>query len=292
MKAMRGTHARAGDVVAAVARADGTLAAPREETAAGPPRPGGAEVAETLAEESRRALEGHRLKSEFLANMSHELRTPLNAIIGFAELMFTGKAGPVSDDHREYLGDILTSSQQLLQLINDAVDLAKLESGTLTFRPETVDLAKVATEVCGIVRGLAATKHIRLQIEVDPALPHARLDPGKLKQVLYNYLSNALKFTPEDGGVTLRMKPDACGTFRIEVEDTGIGVSREDMHRLFVEFQRLDAVGAKRYAGTGLGLALTRRIVEAQGGSVGVQSEPAQGSVFWATLPTGVIDGA
>jgi signal transduction histidine kinase len=253
---------------------------------------GRTEPPEELAAESRGTRESHRLKSEFLANMSHELRTPLNAIIGFAEHMFNGKAGPVSRDHREYLGDILASSQDLLQLINDAVDLAKVESGKLVFRPELVDLAKVARQVGDILRGLAATKHIRLEIQVTPAQPHAMLDAGKLKQVLYNYLSNALKFTPEGGRVTLRITLDGGGTFRIEVEDTGIGISAENMHRLFVEFQQLDAKSADQYSGTGLGLALTRQIVEAQGGAVGARSEPAQGSVFWATLPMGIVDGA
>jgi PAS domain S-box-containing protein len=244
----------------------------------------------STGEENRRMQEGDRLKGEFLANMSHELRTPLNAVIGFAELMFRGKAGPVSDDHREYLGDILASSQHLLQLINNAVDLAKVESGALAFRPEMVDLERLVGEVRDILRELAAIKHIRVEIEVSPALPRVNLDPGRLKQVLYNYLSNALKFTPEDGRVTLRMTPDAGQTLLIEVEDTGIGIGREDVHRVFLEFPRLDGASGKRYTGTGLGLALTQRIVETQGGSVGVRSEPREGSVFWAKLPMGGAD--
>src|SRR5207245_11723103 len=136
------------------------------------------------------------LKSEFLANMSHELRTPLNAIIGFSELMHDGKVGPVSADHKEYLGDILTSSHHLQQLINDVLDLAKVESGKMEFRPEAVDLGKLITEVRDILRTLTAEKRIKLAWEVDPALDAIVADPAKLKQVLYNYLSNALKFTP------------------------------------------------------------------------------------------------
>jgi signal transduction histidine kinase len=287
MKAMRVTHAETGDALATVAGADGGI-----DLGPASPRPPAEGLLEDLAEKSRRTREADRLKSEFLVNMSHELRTPLNTIIGFAELMFNGKAGPVSDAHREYLGDILTSSHHLLQLINDAVELAKVESGKLMFRPERVDLADLATQVRDIVRGLAATKHIELEIQVAPNLPKVMLDPGKLKQVLYNYLSNALKFTPESGRVTLRMRPDVHGTFRIEVEDTGIGIAPEDMHRLFVEFQQLGTGSPERDAGTGFGLALTRRMVEAQGGSVGAQSTPAHGSVFWATLPTGLDDGA
>ena len=237
-----------------------------------------------LEEENRRMQEANRLKSEFLANMSHELRTPLNAIIGFAELMFRGKVGPVSDDHKEYLGDILTSSRHLLQLINDVLDLAKVESGKMEFRPEPIDLEKVVTEVRDILRGLASTKRIRVETHFDGPR-EATLDPSKLKQVLYNYLSNALKFTPEGGTVIVSVSEAAPLAVRIDVEDTGIGIRPEDQHRLFVEFQQLDAGTSKKFAGTGLGLALTRRIVEAQGGRVGVQSELGKGSTFWALLP-------
>jgi signal transduction histidine kinase/DNA-binding response OmpR family regulator len=240
---------------------------------------------EELEAQSRRVQEATRLKSEFLANMSHELRTPLNAIIGFAELMHDGKVGPVSPVHKECLGDILTSSRHLLQLINDVLDLSKVEAGKMEFRPETVDVVKVVGEVSDILRGLAARKRIEIAREVDPGLGTVIVDPGKLKQVLYNYLSNALKFTPDAGRVTIRAAAEDADRFRIEVEDSGIGIRAEDLSRLFVEFQQLDASTAKAYAGTGLGLALTRRIVEAQGGQVGVRSTPGQGSLFFAVLP-------
>ncbi|HET9869186.1 MAG TPA: ATP-binding protein [bacterium] len=238
-----------------------------------------------MEEENRRVAEANRLKSEFLANMSHELRTPLNAIIGFSELMHNGKVGPVSDEHKEYLGDILTSARHLLQLINDVLDLTKVEAGKMEFRPELVDLPKVVSEVKEILRGLAAPKRLKLEVAVDPALDRVVLDASKLKQVLYNYLSNAIKFTPEDGRVTLRAFPEGADRFRLEVEDTGIGIQEGDLHKLFIEFQQLDAGSAKKYAGTGLGLALTKRIVEAQGGEVGVKSRPGEGSVFWAVFP-------
>jgi PAS domain S-box-containing protein len=239
-----------------------------------------------LEELRRRSLqEASRLKSEFLANMSHELRTPLNAIIGFAELMHDGKVGPVAPDQKEYLGDILTSSRHLLGLINDVLDLSKIEAGKMEFLPELVSLGKIAAEVRDILRSLAASRRIAISIEVDPAAGEVVTDPAKLKQVLYNYLSNALKFTPEDGRVTLRIAPDGGEEFRVEVEDTGIGIRPEDLGRLFVEFQQLDVGAAKKYGGTGLGLALTRRIVEAQGGRVGVESTPGRGSRFFAVLP-------
>ncbi|HZA54734.1 MAG TPA: PAS domain S-box protein [Candidatus Udaeobacter sp.] len=240
---------------------------------------------EELEAQNRRVQEANRLKSEFLANMSHELRTPLNGIIGFAEIMHDGRVGPVSPPHKEYLGDILTSARHLLQLINDVLDLSKVEAGKMEFRPGPVDLEIVAKEVCEIVRTLAAHKRIQLATEIDPSLTGIVADSRSLKQILYNYLSNALKFTFEGGTVTLRAKPENRDYFRIEVEDTGIGIHNEDLDRLFVEFQQLDASTAKKYSGTGLGLALTKRIVEAQAGHVGVSSAPDRGSIFYAVLP-------
>jgi protein-histidine pros-kinase len=233
----------------------------------------------------QRMQEASRLKSEFLANMSHELRTPLNAIIGFAELMHRGKVGPVSPTHKEYLGDILTSSKHLLQLINDVLDLAKVESGKMEFRPETVELDRLVAEVRDILRGLAAGKHLQMETEVDPGLGPVVVDPARLKQVLYNYLSNAIKFTPDGGSITIRGTAEGEQRFRIDVEDSGIGISTGDLDKLFVEFQQLDGSAAKKYQGTGLGLALTKRIVEAHGGHIEVKSAPGHGSTFSAILP-------
>lgn len=232
-----------------------------------------------------------RLKSEFLANMSHELRTPLNAIIGFAELMHDGKVGAVSPVHQEYLGDILTSARHLLQLINDVLDLSKIEAGKMDFHPEPVNLSKVVGEVTDILRALAAQKRIHVETEVDEKIADVVTDPGKLKQVLYNYLSNALKFTPDEGRVTVRVLPEGDKYFRLEVDDSGIGIAPEDQSRLFQEFQQLDAGTSKRYQGTGLGLALTKRIVEAQDGHVGVLSKPGEGSRFYAAVPRQPLKG-
>jgi signal transduction histidine kinase len=234
---------------------------------------------------NRRVQEQTRLKSEFLANMSHELRTPLNAIIGFSSLMHSGKVGPLADDQKEYLGDILTSSRHLLQLINDVLDLAKVESGKMSVTVEELDLARLVNEVKEILRGLAAEKTIRIVTTIDPAVSTAVLDGRMLKQILYNYLSNAIKFTPERGRVTIRISPEGSELFRIDVEDTGIGIDPENIGKLFVEFQQLDAGRAKKYAGTGLGLALTKRLAEAQGGRVEVRSVPGSGSTFSVVLP-------
>jgi PAS domain S-box-containing protein len=237
-----------------------------------------------LREEHRRAQEASRLKGEFLANMSHELRTPLNAILGFTELIRDGKVGPINDTQKEFMGDILSSGKHLLTLINDVLDLSKIEAGKMTFRPEALELQLVIREVADILRELAAKKKIKLTHDIEE-LEGIHLDPSKLKQVLYNYLSNAIKFTDEGGSVTVRARADGPEYFRIEVQDTGIGIAPEDIDRLFVEFQQLDGGTSKRHGGTGLGLALTKRIVTTQGGRVGVESTPGKGSTFYAVLP-------
>ena len=249
---------------------------------------GRAELRGLLAETRRQAAELTRAgayKSQFLANMSHELRTPLNAILGFTQLLHDGEVGPLTAEQREFLGNVLTSSRHLLRLINDVLDLAKVESGKLDFRPEPIDLPELIGEVNAILRTAAADKKVRVEVAVDPSIGRVALDPARLKQVLYNYLSNALKFTPSGGSVTVRASPEGTDFFRLEVHDTGSGIQPADLARLFVEFQQLDAGAAKKHGGTGLGLALTKRIVEAQGGSVGVRSTPGTGSVFHAVLP-------
>jgi PAS domain S-box-containing protein len=241
--------------------------------------------AHAMEEQHHRILETDRLKSEFLANMSHELRTPLNSIIGFADLMHKGKVGQVSPEHEEYLGDILTSGKHLLRLINDVLDLAKVESGKMDFRPEPVDLVTLVNEVRDILRGLAASQGLRVETDVDPEVTAVVIDPARLKQILYNFLSNAIKFTPEGGRVFVRITPEGLEMFRIDVEDTGVGIAAQDLGKLFVEFQQLDAGSAKKHEGTGLGLALIKRLVEAQGGRVEVRSIPGEGSTFSAILP-------
>ncbi len=247
-----------------------------------------AELRGLLNETQRQAAELTRAgtyKSQFLANMSHELRTPLNAILGFTQLLHDAEVGPLNSEQREFLGNVLTSGRHLLRLINDVLDLAKVESGKLDFRPEQVDLPELIGEVNAILRTAAADKKVRVEVDVDPSIGRVMLDPARLKQVLYNYLSNALKFTPSGGVVRVRALPEGADRFRLEVHDTGAGIQPADLARLFVEFQQLDAGAAKKHAGTGLGLALTKRIVEAQGGSVGVRSTPGLGSVFHAVLP-------
>jgi PAS domain S-box-containing protein len=227
----------------------------------------------------------NQAKSEFLANMSHELRTPLNSIIGFTDLMYRGEVGPVDQTHREYLGDILTSSRHLLALINGVLDLAKIEAGRLDLRLESVDATSVAREVCDLMRSLAADRDINLAVETDPTLGLVTVDPDRLRQMLFNYVSNAIKFGKSGTQVVVRVHSSGEQSFRVEVEDQGMGIASEDVQRLFRDFEQLDSGSAKKHAGTGLGLALTKRLAEAHGGEVGAQSAPGRGSVFWAVLP-------
>ena len=242
-------------------------------------------INEELQEQNKRANEATRLKSEFLANMSHELRTPLNAIIGFSELMQDKEVGPITTEQNEFLGDILTSARHLLQLINDILDLSKVEAGKMEFHPESVNLAKLVNEVIELVHPLSNRKRITVSTSIDNEIMTIFIDPSRFKQILYNFLSNALKFTPELGSVQINIMQNENDSFRLEVKDNGIGVHPADIKKLFSEFQQLDSSAAKKYQGTGLGLALTKQIVEAQGGQIGVTSTLGQGSTFYVILP-------
>ena len=237
-----------------------------------------------LEAENRQIIEGSRLKSEFLSNMSHELRTPLNAIIGFADLLRLNLVPPDASKTKEFAGYIAASGRHLLQLINDVLDLSKIEAGKFEFYPVPVSLPRLVQEVIDILGTSAAAHGLSITPDLDASLSDVVIDPLRLKQILYNFLSNAIKFTPQGGGIVIRTRADGPAHFRLEVEDTGIGISQLDQARLFVHFQQLDGGAAKRHQGTGLGLALTRCLAESQGGSVGVRSEPGQGSVFHVVL--------
>ena len=213
--------------------------------------------AQRLEAENRQVLKASRLKSQFLANMSHELRTPLNAIIGFAALLQAGAVPAASPKHRDFLGHIATSGHHLLQLINDVLDLAKVESGKFDFTPEPVDLPQMVGEALAVLSTAVQRKRLAVEVVIAPELTGLVLDPARVKQVLYNYLSNAIKFTPERGRITVQPLPDGAAHFRVEVEDNGIGIAAADLPQLFTEFQQLDAGYGKQHAGTGLGLALT-----------------------------------
>jgi len=235
--------------------------------------------------ENRRVEAANRLKGEFLANMSHELRTPLNAIIGFSQLLKDEIVTPGSPKYQVFLGHILASGEHLLRLIDDVLDMAKVESGKLRFVAEPADLRKLTEEVAAVLAVIAAKKNIGIRIHCDPALTDIQLDRGRFKQILYNYLSNALKFSVAGGQVDVRIQALDEDRFRLEVRDGGMGIAERDIGKLFNAFQQLDSSLSKQHPGTGLGLALTKRLVEAQGGSVGVSSIVGQGSEFFAVLP-------
>lgn len=237
-----------------------------------------------LEEQNRRLQEANQESSKLLGGMSHELRTPLISIVGLVELMVDGMAGELSATQKEYLGDILTSSRQLLQLVNDLEELARVESGRLEFCPEPVDLERLVGEVRENLSTLAAKKRIRIDTRIEPRLKGVVADPAKLKQFLSNCLSNALKSTPNEGTVMLRLSPEG-ESFRIELEGSGVGMQTEEHERLFVDFFEIDAERTKKHHGMGPGLVLARRIVEAQGGTFGVRKTPGQGRVFFAVLP-------
>jgi signal transduction histidine kinase len=230
------------------------------------------------------ATRASEIKSRFLASVSHELRTPLNGIIGFSELLHDAKIGPVTSDQKECLSDILACSRHLLTLINQVLDLTKIESGKMDFHYDAIDLEALVTEVNEVVKTLAESKHIVVRTACDASIGTVRADAARLRQVLFNYLSNALKFTPDGGLVVVRVRREGEAYYRVAVEDNGPGIRSEDLSRLFTEFGQLGTARSK-YSGTGLGLAITRQIVEKQGGRVGVESTIGKGSCFWAVLP-------
>lgn len=229
--------------------------------------------------------EANRMKSEFLANMSHELRTPLNGIIGFSEFLYDEKPGKLNDKQREYLQDILGSGRHLLRLINDLLDLSKVEAGKMVLFPESFSIAKALEEICVVVSPLAEKKNIAIHKNIATDTGVITLDLQKLKQVLYNLLSNAIKFSDENQTIEIIAALSGANQLRIQIRDNGIGINPGDLGKLFVEFQQLDSGSARRYEGTGLGLALTKKLVEFQGGKITVESTKNMGSTFTVMLP-------
>ena len=223
-----------------------------------------------------------RHKSEFLATMSHELRTPLNAIIGFSQVLKQQMYGELNEKQADYVDDVLSSGQHLLNLINDILDLAKVEAGRMELQPSTFELPELLENAASMVRERATRQGIDLTVATDKSVGLMEGDERKVKQILFNLLSNAVKFTPGGGKVTLATST-ADGQVEISVRDTGVGISIEDQEKIFEEFYQ---VGASRtQEGTGLGLALTRRLVELHHGELTVESEPGVGSTFTVTLP-------
>jgi signal transduction histidine kinase len=227
-------------------------------------------------------------KSEFLANMSHELRTPLNAIIGFSEVLSERMFGEINDKQAEYLADILESGRHLLSLINDILDLSKIEVGRMELEPTDFDLPSAIENTLILVRERAQRRAITLQRTVDERLGTIRADERKVKQVLLNLLSNALKFTPEGGRIDVRARVED-GVAEISVTDTGVGIAPEDQEAVFEEFRQV-GLAAKKIEGTGLGLAISRKFIELHGGAIRVKSRIGSGSTFTFTLPLTIAE--
>jgi signal transduction histidine kinase len=237
-----------------------------------------------IADKSRQLEAASRHKSEFLANMSHELRTPLNAIIGFSEVLAERMFGEVNAKQAEYLQDILSSGRHLLSLINDILDLSKVEAGRLELELARFHLPSALDNALTLVRERASRHGIRLAQAVDEAVSEIVADERKVKQILLNLLSNAVKFTPEGGRIAVAVTPTGDG-IQISVSDTGIGIAPVDQAAIFEEFRQVGRDDARKQEGTGLGLTLAKKFVELHGGQIWVQSQVGQGATFTFTLP-------
>jgi len=244
-----------------------------------------------LIEANRKIREADRLKSQFLANMSHELRTPMNAIIGFSEILVERLAGRVEPKYESFMQHILASGQHLLGIINDVLDLSKVEAGRMEVFPEQFSIPEAAEGVCSVMRAQAGKSEIEIVLDVPEAIPPIETDLAKFKQILYNLVSNAVKFSPSNARVTVRIRvdepkrPDGGDVVSVAVIDQGIGIAPENHDAVFQEFRQLDSGSRKEFAGTGLGLALVRRFCELLGGAITVDSDVGRGATFTFTLP-------
>jgi PAS domain S-box-containing protein len=232
------------------------------------------------------AEDANRAKSQFLANMSHELRTPLNAVIGFSEIIKNEMLGAINDPrYRDYAGDIHRSGVHLLQLINDILDLTKVEAGKYELREEVCDLAKAACDAARLMRDLAAESGLILETQAPDDLPFLFADERCLRQIVVNFLSNAVKFTPKGGRIEVGVRLEADGALMISVADTGIGMKREDIPRALSPFRQLEHSLGRRYEGTGLGLPLVKALLELHQGSLQIESELGHGTTAIARFP-------
>jgi len=236
-----------------------------------------------IAEKSEQLAEASRHKSQFLANMSHELRTPLNAILGYAELLADGIYGELAPRASGVLERVQNNGKHLLALINDVLDLSKIEAGQLVFTLEDYSLAEVVQSVVSATEGMARNKGLAVTAEVAPGLPTGHADARRLQQVLLNLVGNAVKFTDE-GEVAIRAAAEK-GNFVLSVRDTGPGIAREDHDKIFGEFQQVDNSNTRKKGGTGLGLAISKRMIEMQGGTISVDSALGEGATFRVVLP-------
>ena len=237
-----------------------------------------------IQDKSRELEIASQHKSQFLANMSHELRTPLNAIIGFSEVLMEKMFGDLNDKQEDYLNDIFTSGKHLLNLINDVLDLSKIEAGKLEVELEKFDLRQLLEGSLVVVRERALRHDIRLSLDMADNFDAITADERKVKQIVFNLLSNAMKFTPDKGEAGIRAR-NSDSVIEIAVWDSGVGIADEDKQRIFEEFQQVERGLTDKPEGTGLGLALTKKFVELHGGMIWVESTRGHGSTFTFTLP-------
>jgi signal transduction histidine kinase len=242
-----------------------------------------------LAESNVALYESNRLKSEFLANVSHELRTPLNSILGFAELLRDLNVG--EGRQTRYIQNILASGRHLLELINDLLDLAKIEAGRMQVRSEPLSLNDLFEGLSSIIKPLAEKRGVSIHTAVTPDVPILHTDAPKLQQVLYNFLSNAIKFSPEAGTIDLRAERDGEPAVRISVADQGPGIEADKQEVIFEKFRQLDGSVTREHGGTGLGLAISKELVGLLGGTIGVSSTPGRGATFWVKIPLKIVAG-
>lgn len=244
-----------------------------------------------LAESNVALYESNRLKSEFLANVSHELRTPLNSILGFAELL-KDLTLPAGDPKiARYIQNIYTAGHNLLDLINDLLDLAKIEAGRMEVRSEPLSLTDLFEALASVLKPLTEQKNLSIISIVSPDLPIIETDPAKLQQILYNFLSNAIKFSPASGKIELSAQLEA-DRIRISVTDHGPGIETAKQNVIFEKFRQLDGSVTREHSGTGLGLAISKELTTLLGGTIGVSSEPGQGATFYVTLPLRIVASA
>jgi protein-histidine pros-kinase len=233
----------------------------------------------------RKIQEANRLKSDFLANMSHELRTPLNAVLGFSELMIDKKVGELNAKQLEYLQDIHASGSHLLRLINNILDLSKIEAGKTELTIESFGVAEVIEGVANSLRPMADKKQVQIGQTLSGEVSIVSIDKNKFRQILFNLLSNSIKFTREAGRIHIETVAHGANMFGLIVRDTGIGIAKENLKKLFIPFVQLESGLARQYEGSGLGLALTKSIVELHGGEITVESTLGTGSIFSVRLP-------
>jgi PAS domain S-box-containing protein len=245
---------------------------------------------EDLRQSRDKEQRANRAKSEFLSRTSHELRTPLNLIMGFAEFLIQGKLDPLDPKHKEYLQDIYSSGKHLLRLIDDVLDLARVEAGKMGLRLEKFSARAAIESVSTGVKVVAQKRKIHVDVAISPEIREVTLDQQKFKQILHNLLSNAIKFTEPGGVVRIRVQPQDAHHFKLVIKDTGIGIKSEDLPRLFQDFEQLDSGSSRRYEGSGLGLALTKGLVELQGGTISVESQYGVGTTFLVVLPKEIVD--